>query len=1064
MTAAQDRHRIRNFIAVISLGLGVLGSVVWFLNRPTSLQYILSMVSRASPWNFSIAELAFHPFDGSLQLKDFAALRDEDGNGIRAKLISARFSPFGFMRGKLVITDLMVDEFTANIASPDAKKRKKLNLAKLLLLRNLEVEKGKTGSVSINVGGKLGISLEESTFSVSRSLFGETEVAATVKSPKVMRSGELFAKAAIVTVDAETELSKWTQTFPYIGSISGGASVSGLDFKGIESGELNISGEYSGREVSLSKVSMAVGNGALIANAKANLESKEFSAEVEIPNPVYLPYFVRPMLTFESAGDLSAKISARGKGFSPLESVGSAKVLVAHRFDVAKDAPVQFSSDLSWAKGTIKLSNAKVLAGDDAVSIEGSVNLPSKKMSFSAEGSKFSSEHVMNKFKNKHLKKIFGPTDFTATFEGWGKDFHAHFSASVEGGGFMPITAELAKVELDITYDDLILDGEIFAGGKRTGGAKLAIEYGPATPADVPRAKNINLTGELKDHPAETSLGAFGISGIVSGEISISGPSTSFTGTSSGSIASGEIAGVFFDRLSAKMDLTPKQLDFSDISISAANVSSSDGKMKTDISEGKTRFYGAPINGVDIDVTYLAEAGAWEIKSANYADASGKNSLEVSGKYSSKGQADLKITADVQIEALKPFVRQISGGEGGAKANLAITGPSKDPLVSGTIAINAEDFSLRETRFLFDRVDGDLQLKGKTIIFDGLKAVSEGGSVDIAGSLEHRGAKPSAIDLRMSGQNLRFRSEDDQLNLEFTGSIALKGSFPNPVLSGDLSIIDGRYTRDFTIVDAITGGAKATTKKKKRANTSDFDPTLSLKIRTEGDLRIRNNVGDIWLSADIGLQGRRSKPLINGTINASEGEIHYLGVNFDVTKGFIEFREKYEEPYLELHAQRDLRTYTANLVLYGNMDNLALDLSATSASGPLEKRDVVSLIVFGATEQERSANPTTQSQMASSMAARSVSGIFEGQVSKITGLDEFRLESGDPSSSKISRVSIGKDVSDRLTFRFSTDINSDSAIQTIIAEYLLTDNLLLKAGSSTDQSYQLSGLLRFRRR
>jgi hypothetical protein len=90
--------------------------------------------------------------------------------------------------------------------------------------------------------------------------------------------------------------------------------------------------------------------------------------------------------------------------------------------------------------------------------------------------------------------------------------------------------------------------------------------------------------------------------------------------------------------------------------------------------------------------------------------------------------------------------------------------------------------------------------------------------------------------------------------------------------------------------------------------------------------------------------------------------------------------------------------------------------------------------------------------------------VVGGQISKAAHLDVFRLEAADPQSAGISRLYIGKQISDRLSFNFATDLNIQEARQTVIAEYLLTDNVLLRASRSTNFESSISGLLRFQTR
>jgi len=326
---------------------------------------------------------------------------------------------------------------------------------------------------------------------------------------------------------------------------------------------------------------------------------------------------------------------------------------------------------------------------------------------------------------------------------------------------------------------------------------------------------------------------------------------------------------------------------------------------------------------------------------------------------------------------------------------------------------------------------------------------------------------------------MNYRSADGTLRIEFDGNLALAGAFPNPLLKGEMTILDAKYTKDFTILDAISKG-----KFKGRAAPKEpeitFDPRLDLHVRNSGDFAIRNNVGDIWLNLNADVKGTRKAPIVSGAIDTTEGSIHYLGISFDITKGFVEFRERYGVPYLEVYAQKDINIYSVNLVLHGPTDNLALDLSATSPTGSLEKRDVVSLLMFGATEQERtSVAQQAGGTVAASVVGQAVTGVIEQPVLKFTHLDTFRMEAADTgcamgvstcsSSSNaaragISRLSVGKKLSDKLTLGFATDVNTTSAVQTFIGEYMVTDNLVVTGQRSSDASYKISGTLRFKLR
>ena len=286
----------------------------------------------------------------------------------------------------------------------------------------------------------------------------------------------------------------------------------------------------------------------------------------------------------------------------------------------------------------------------------------------------------------------------------------------------------------------------------------------------------------------------------------------------------------------------------------------------------------------------------------------------------------------------------------------------------------------------------------------------------------------------------------------------------NSSLSGDVPIVDGRYGKDFTIIEALTPKDK----RKKKVPLDDdedvFNPKLALKIRSSGDMEIKNNVGEIFLNVNVEVGGTRLKPIVTGSINTSEGYVDYLGLDFDITRGFLEFRGAGEEPYLEIHAEKEVRVYNVQMILYGPIDNLKMDLEASSPYGPLDRHDVVSLLLFGATEKERDEARRSGAQIGAAWGASGVGGVLGGPIEHFAHIDTFRLEAADPDSEAFSRVAIGKEISDRLTVSFASDLGVDNAVQTFAAEYLITDNVLVKGQRSTDAKYEISGILRFRLR
>jgi autotransporter translocation and assembly factor TamB len=244
----------------------------------------------------------------------------------------------------------------------------------------------------------------------------------------------------------------------------------------------------------------------------------------------------------------------------------------------------------------------------------------------------------------------------------------------------------------------------------------------------------------------------------------------------------------------------------------------------------------------------------------------------------------------------------------------------------------------------------------------------------------------------------------------------------------------------------------------------------NINLKNAGDFRIKNNIADITFRSDLVLKGRVEKPHIEGIIISSEGEIYYLGTEFEMVDGRVEFRDPYKiRPYIVIEAQQRIRrsqiqdVYVVTVVLEGYLDNMNIKLSSNP---PKTREDILSLMAFGMTRDEfKQAKSRSRSSVASTILADELSGALESSLGRAANLDIFRLEATDPDQAIISKVSVGKNITDRLSVEFSNDFLPESAERTVSSKYYLTDNFFLE-GATTQRTgqenrYQFNLSLRF---
>jgi autotransporter translocation and assembly factor TamB len=461
----------------------------------------------------------------------------------------------------------------------------------------------------------------------------------------------------------------------------------------------------------------------------------------------------------------------------------------------------------------------------------------------------------------------------------------------------------------------------------------------------------------------------------------------------------------------------------------------------------------------------MARDASWRIKNIKY------HGLNVKGTYSPKGSSDLYADGVIDGSSLSVFKQYLREAEGPIEVKLHASGQTNNPSLNGHIVLSKNMIFPRLIYQPLQDVSGRLDFDGHVIKTDSLTGNIEDGPFTVKGFLSHSGQKLEKFDISLVAQNLRYVIEKLKFKTEFNANVRWYGSSANSNLTGDVTILDGKYSKDFVLLENLAGSSK--TEDKNKLPFNDDTMHLNLRIRNTGDLTIRNNIGDIWLRTDVTAEGTAAHPLIKGSIEATEGKVHYLGREFIITKGVVEFRAPYAEPYMEVFAEYEVPSIpdlVVNVTLHGWSDNLQLDLSATK---PLERRDIISLLLYGVTEAD-----IKQSQFSASMGQSvlwgQVTSMVEGPVTKFSHLDIFRLEASNPDVSttkktssqnmQISRVYMGKRLSDRLSLEFIADINADDAAQTIRAEYLLTDFLLLKGENSASLKYRFAVSLRFRER
>jgi len=1058
----KKNKQLRNLLLAVFITAALFVSIFYVLNRIETVQYILNTATSMSEWKIKLKSFDLSPIARSIKISGIEINNKSNGKLITVSKCKIKYRLLDILRGKIYIKNLEIDGVRASLSKEIKKseKLKHLDVSKLFFIQNIILKHGIVKDIQVNFGKDVYISSDEIRIKMGPKLLGSTELQLRVDGLSVNKDQNSIIEVAALNIETSTSRTKWTEDIPFVNALDGNLIANDIRVKYQNIDSFQSSVKFNDNKLNVESFLLRFDKKDIKGTLGLDIDTDKWTTNIEIPNPVHFPYLGKPLKTINSEGDLSGSINAEGSGLNFKENTGKATANLVYKFTTSSKNPVNLQAALNWSQGIFSINNTKIIADNNEIDFVGDFNVNKKAMQIKAHAKQFPVEEGLEKFNSPHFKKLYGKSDFDADITGWGKDFQIDVKAVTFDGGYKPLRAEKALTDLKATYNKLDFKWEVYEQGVSTGKADLVVNLGKSVP-DQDRSKDLDLHVVVKDHPVDKLLPAYKISGLISGSLNIKGPIQSFKGDAVGKIINGKVIIVPFDEITTNVNITRKQITFNNIVVTPSTLDkiAFSNPLTINLREGALTIEGAPDPWIDINIGYTYANNLWNAKKIEYKDnEDGQYSATLSG--SIKGDKTISLKADglVNLKSFTPLTYFVREASGPAKIDLHISGTTTNPNLNGDIEFNDCTLYTRQIYLPMEHLFGTLEFKNHTINFVNIVGDLEDGRFSLKGDLTYQDYAMVSSNLRLEGQGLRYKMEDGSFRAEFDGNIELVGKFPSPLLSGDITLVDAKYTKDFNLLETVT-------KKKpiKKKGEYVFSPKLNLRIKNTGDFLIKNNVGEISLGADLDVKGTRKDPKLGGVVQVVEGEIHYMGMNFDITKGFVELREGNEDPYLEVTAQKEIKTYNITAEVHGHINNLAIDLSATSPYGSLEKRDVISLLAFGITESEREQLAASRGgQFEISMAAQQLTHIIERPVTKLTGLDTFRLESSDPSNQSVSRVVVGKQISDRLTIDFTTDINTVNAVQTVIGEYLVTDNLVLKGARSTDENYEISGALRFR--
>ncbi len=1072
--------RRRIAVGVVAILLLVPLVFVRAINSPKYQSRVLQFVSEHSPWRVSVQSLYFSLWDSSLTVTGLDMFQKRTQHHLQAGTLSIQLNPWLATIAQLGVRSFQGENILLDLSHgnpPGPKNSERLDWSRILLLKNLKISRAKFEGITVLLPKNKQIRARSLGMSFIPTIFRQINLTLNLKEVEYQDGDVITATMDKLYLRGDTNVSNWRDAAPYVDDIKGELRVDDVQWGDNIINFLRTQVAYNDLRFETHDLDVLFNAHEVTGGGFLDIKREKYAVTVDIPQPIEIRESMDESMAISLGGTIQGHVHVEGDKFGFAKGTGKFDVAMTQvpKKSMGTSVPLQITAKGNWAKDvmTIEPSTIKIL--DGAIQLSGKVDLATPNMNLPFTVHNVPLAPVFGRFNDENFYPINGVATGQGTIRGWDKTFVVDGVADVTNAGYLLMVTERAHVTVKATTDKLNLNGDIFQRGRASGRCDMSIAFnhngGKGTAV-------LDLKASLDHHDLAPTMAAYAWTGIANATFEIRGPTAHYVATGKATVTDGTFQSIPYKSLTTVAHLVPLRIDFDNtvLEVPRLPVYNFTQPITMRFSPGMFNFDGHPLPNLSLKGRYRYVGKVWQLDEIAYTDRQNPDWRVVLAGTSSNGNLNLHVHGTADASALNIMRETFRDVTGPAAIDMHLSGVAGNPSIVGSIAMHDNTLLLRSSPYRAENLQGTLRFTGHEMSFDNVRGAIEDGTLTVGGAANFDHYKIGNFNLHLIGKDIRYAAMGGSLRLEMDTDIVWSGNPAHSLLSGDMLIQDGLYTKDFNIFDQLTGGRIQRSATQTNFEEGSSAMGLNLRIRNNGEIRVRNNAASVALGADVSVTGTEAKPVVTGSIQTEDGILTYVGLRFNISRGLVEFRGNLDNPYIEFVGERDMyssseQNYVVSLTLTGPLNNLKYDLSS---SPPQDRASLISLLMTGATPEELRNRPGS-SPSGSQYAAGQVGAALAQPVASAIHLDTVRLESGITTSLLNNTVSptatpgaqrlyLGKRISDRLNLAFSTDVGGSNPQQSIVAEYLLTDYLLLKGGQNSNQNFGFNFTLRFRER
>lgn len=422
---------------------------------------------------------------------------------------------------------------------------------------------------------------------------------------------------------------------------------------------------------------------------------------------------------------------------------------------------------------------------------------------------------------------------------------------------------------------------------------------------------------------------------------------------------------------------------------------------------------------------------------------------------------DLNLSADIGLEILSQWDPDITAN-GTTTVKVAIGGNLKQPTLTGAMEIREGFFRHFSFPNSLTDIAALVTFRNQNVTLQSLTAKSSGGSLTAGGSATLKGYSLDTYRFDLYANEIRINYPEG-LRSTVNAELHLQTQLRKNYLVGEIEVLQGVYTRSFEETPSLFNYARVPTfAALGGAPQPGKELELSIHIRSEANLMVRNNFANAVSSADLNLIGSLDNPVLIGRMEVHKGTVTFRDREYKIVRGALDFDNPYRtEPVLNFVAETRVREYTVTLTFSGTFDQIYHELSSDP---PLPRDDIYALLGIGTTREAvqgvADVSALIAGQQISEFITSPITSPLEREFKKVFGLQRFQIDPVFVQTTQVAtaRITLQKELSSDFSITYSTNVFT-AAEEIILLQYQLTDDVQITASKDEQSRYGIDVLV-----